>query len=270
MVTLSFDTRVLFVWGKNMSSRTQVLQQHENMRSGRKRVGAPLGSVPINKSPSHRPDLVGQTFGSVEICSPEVFWKKYRMYVHTRCKTCGRTYEHLFTNLTGGRTKGCRHCNQPVRFPRWFYARIQAEEQRCNNPKSPSYKNYGARGIKFNFSSVTDAAIWIKENIGVHKELRLDRIDNDRHYEPGNIRWSTISQNNSHMRKKPCTIRLHKFRQEYPYIKYADSTLRGFFSQNMTPQEIIERFYRKSCKPKGKYGTYLTPDPFIVSLHKGY
>ena len=38
--------------------------------------------------------------------------------------------------------------------------------------------------------------------------------------------------------------------------------------EGMTDDQIIERYHKPSLKPKGKYGTYSTPDPTIASLVK--
>jgi hypothetical protein len=62
-------------------------------------------------------------------------------------------------------------------------------KKRCVNPRSKSYPNYGGRGIKFLFTSFEQ---FLKE-VGskptpVHS---IDRINNDGHYEPGNVKWST-------------------------------------------------------------------------------
>jgi len=64
---------------------------------------------------------------------------------------------------------------------------------RCNNKSHGKYKNYGGRGIK-----VCDR--WCKfENffadMGPDNGLEIDRIDNDKGYEPGNCRWVTHREN---------------------------------------------------------------------------
>jgi hypothetical protein len=155
-----------------------------------------------------------------------------------------------------------------VNVPHWIYTRAQGQEQRCNNPKTVEYQNYGARGIQFKFDGVNQAAHWIAENLGIPEDrsLQLDRINNDGHYEPGNLRWSTASQNMAHTRTRSLIVPLQQFRQQYPKVMYADATLRNMLGMGLTFEQIAERFSRPSCKPKGKYGTFSTVDPFIVSL----
>lgn len=66
---------------------------------------------------------------------------------------------------------------------------------RCNNPNSLYYENYGGRGIR-----VCDR--WrafenFLADMGECPEKKtLDRLDNDKDYEPGNCRWATRAEQN--------------------------------------------------------------------------
>jgi hypothetical protein len=73
-------------------------------------------------------------------------------------------------------------------------------KQRCNNPNATSYKNYGAKGIKFLYESFQDFLLDVGERPSM--QHTLDRIDNNKHYEIGNVKWATwVEQANN--RKKP-------------------------------------------------------------------
>lgn len=151
----------------------------------------------------------------------------------------------------------------------WLYARVQAMRARCRNPKDANYPRYGAMGVEFRFEGVKAGTLWIMENIGIPtspEEMQLDRENPNGHYEPGNIRWLTVQHNQLNKRGNQAVARMHKLRLEHPEIRYSDSTLKRLFWSGMTDAEIIERFHRPSSKPKGKFGTFSTPDPSIASL----
>lgn len=66
---------------------------------------------------------------------------------------------------------------------------------RCYKENNPSYKNYGARGIKICDEWLNNPKLFIDyvksiPNYGI-KNYSLDRIDNDGNYEPGNLRWAS-------------------------------------------------------------------------------
>ena len=74
-------------------------------------------------------------------------------------------------------------------------------KQRCNNLKNKSYKNYGGRGIRCLFKSSQEFVDYVVNELKVDpRGLQIDRIDNDGHYEPGNIRFVTCKVNNNNRR----------------------------------------------------------------------
>jgi hypothetical protein len=81
------------------------------------------------------------------------------------------------------------------------YTLWRAINQRCHNPKSTAYPNYGGRGIR-----VCDRWQESFENffadIGQRPspELTFDRINNNGNYEPGNVRWADRVTQNSNTR----------------------------------------------------------------------
>lgn len=167
--------------------------QQQTTVSGHRKVGRPLGSVPPNKFPSVIPELAGRRFGKLLVVSGMIVRnEKGRPYVETECSCGKRSFKDVTSILQG--SAGCRTCGQPVRFPRWLWARCENAKMRCDNTTNSRYRDYGGRGIRFNFPSASAMALWIQEHLGVHRELTLDRINNEGNYEPGNLRWATNSQ----------------------------------------------------------------------------
>jgi hypothetical protein len=62
-------------------------------------------------------------------------------------------------------------------------------KQRCTNPKDSRWESYGGRGIEFRFASVAEFVKYVGPR--PTPEHMMDRVDNDGHYEKGNLRWST-------------------------------------------------------------------------------
>ena len=63
---------------------------------------------------------------------------------------------------------------------------------RCNNPNHVRYHRYGGRGITVCERWANDFVVFAAD-VGPKPSPRhsLDRINNDGHYEPSNVRWAT-------------------------------------------------------------------------------
>ena len=71
------------------------------------------------------------------------------------------------------------------------YNRFYQAKQRCMNPKNDRYHEYGGRGIEWRFKSYEEIYI----ELGPCPDgLSLDRINNNGHYEKGNVRWATRAE----------------------------------------------------------------------------
>jgi len=73
-------------------------------------------------------------------------------------------------------------------------------KQRCNNPEYLRYGDYGGRGIECRFTS-DEFVDYVMNILKIDpRVLQIDRINNDGHYEPGNIRFVTVKENANNRR----------------------------------------------------------------------
>jgi hypothetical protein len=79
--------------------------------------------------------------------------------------------------------------------------------QRCQNENLKSYADYGARGIRVCDRWRTSFVDFLAD-VGPKpsKKHSLDRINNDGHYEPGNVRWATRIEQESNKRNNHLII----------------------------------------------------------------
>ncbi len=68
--------------------------------------------------------------------------------------------------------------------------------RRCGDPDTHNYSRYGGRGIQNKFESLDTFRDYVINVLWIDpRGLQIDRIDNDGHYEKGNIRFVTAKEN---------------------------------------------------------------------------
>jgi len=93
-------------------------------------------------------------------------------------------------------------------YKKLYHMRFSAID-RCTNPLNHAYKNYGGRGISVcnEWLSSIDSFIDFAINNGFIDKCDIDRIDNDRNYEPSNVRFVDRKTNSRNRRSsKKLTI----------------------------------------------------------------
>lgn len=122
-----------------------------------------------------------------------------RRFVYAKCNSCQQVKRYNVDNLLRRRTTNCS-CRRGVKYcdPRELVIarRFDAIKQRCENPRCASYANYGDIGIQCRFSRA-EFVSYIIENLP-HEDyigLDIDRINNNGHYEVGNLQLSTRAEN---------------------------------------------------------------------------
>lgn len=128
----------------------------------------------------------------------------------TRCRSCSNS--EMATNRELERRGLLRDAVQTyfgTSYETYTKLRLAANSAvyRCTNPSNSRYKDYGARGITVYQPWIVDRELFIRYLLTLpghaDRELWLDREDNDKGYEPGNLRFVTrsVSQCNRRPRR---------------------------------------------------------------------
>lgn len=181
-------------------------------------------------------DLTGLEFGRLKVLSfsREVkSGKRYRKYWICKCD-CGNEKEIRTDSLTSGFVKSCgclkeeqnkinlikNHSHK--QSGKRLYHIWQGIKNRCLDVNNHRYSRYGGRGISIceewlvpdNFFN------WAFEN-GYEEHLTIDRIDNDRNYEPSNCRWTTAKEQN---RNRSTNIKIEYEGKEITLVELSEIT----------------------------------------------
>lgn len=172
-----------------------------------------------------------------------------------RSKNCSRSCATKGINSrrvykTGESHHNFKHCAKQRHIKE--YGAWMNMKNRCLMPSCKHYCYYGGRGIKISKIWVNDFNSFLKHvGLAPSKNHSIGRIDNDGHYEPGNVRWETKLQQMSNRRNNRWIEHNGKKMIMADWAK-----LFGIESTNLLkfikkrPFEYIYNFYEKKHNPK--------------------
>lgn len=159
---------------------------------GCQEISAPAQGIHFNLK-----DLTNCAFGKVTVLGRDLESQSRHVYWRCRC-ICGIEKSIRGGHLNAGKVKSCG-CSKNIVHGMHKSREYKSWEmmiQRCYNENYESYKWYGARGI-----SVCDR--WRGkggfQNFFADMGLRpmglsIERVDNEKGYEPGNCTWATQTE----------------------------------------------------------------------------
>lgn len=142
--------------------------------------------------------LIGKQFGRITIIIPYNLTNKH-LIVKGIC-SCGKEWQGTLNSLKKGNTNSCGcYALELIKNNDYNkthgmkgtpeYTAYQQAKNRATNIKDKDWRYYGGRGIEFRFNSFEE---FFRE-VGFKPTYlhSIDRINNNGHYEIGNIRWAT-------------------------------------------------------------------------------
>lgn len=185
-----------------------------------------------------------------------------------RCLHCGQLFE---SNLFAAKKIQVKYCSKQCvmaatrsqvdggneKHP--LYSRWLSMRQRCLNPSSSNYKNYGARGIKIeDFLLDFGNYVHYVESLPnypsqLSEDWQLDRIDNDKGYERGNLRWTNRSIQITNTRKKT-----NSYHSNYVGITYSTIHKKWVARINFKGKVLYARTFDT------EYEAVIARDKFII------
>ena len=211
-------------------------------------------------------DLAGQKFGRLTAIEP-VGVRHHQKLWKCMCD-CGKEHYVEATKLKNGKIKSCgclvsdtskevakriglsksgyKHGDYGTKL----YGIWAGMKRRCYNEKQSGFKWYGAKGIKVcdEWLDYEGFKKWALEN-GYSEGFSIERIDNNKNYEPSNCKWIPKNQQGYNTNK---VIQVEYEGKTYTVREIAEMTglkkrtIRGRIERNCSPEEIFSPVLKKN------------------------
>jgi hypothetical protein len=172
--------------------------------------------------------------------------------VECQC-SCGKVVMPQRGALLNGRAKSCGCLRREILGSIGIkhgmsasveYAVFRSMRDRCENPANKHYHNYGGRGLRVLFPDFHS----FYQELGPRQTGGwIDRIDNNRGYEPGNCRWVSPSENQKNKRVSKVW--------EIDGVTY-ESSVEAAAALSVTPSVVV-----RGCNGCTRGGRYYPPKP---------
>lgn len=207
--------------------------------------------------------VVGARFGRLLVGQLEGRGKLAR--VACRCD-CGGRWEGEPRALRRGRVQcaGCGYAKSGKARAKWtdlfpdravrsaWLHRYTGIVSRCYDPNHRAYPNYGGRGIKLYGPWKRDRRKFFEYVVASFPNyaqlgLDLDRIDNDRGYEPGNLRLTSRSENCANKRNTTTlecageTLTFSEFWSRY-CPEWHRNAIQHHFDRGRSPEWVVAHY----------------------------
>lgn len=140
-------------------------------------------------------DVIGKIFGDLKVLKVSSENRFSNLDFDCICTKCGEICKR---NILGKVTKlKCLSCNQSGKLgksEKYTYSSYKNMVQRCTNPSSKFYENYGGKGIAVCRSWLESFDNFFLDMGRRPKNTSLDRIDWNLGYSKENCRWATQSE----------------------------------------------------------------------------
>lgn len=155
-------------------------------------------------------NLEGKRFGNLKVLNFEGVNKNQKATWLCKCD-CGNTKTIIAGNLKNGKSISCGCVQKDIlrnnrkthgKSNTSLYKLFSGIKRRCLNKNDSNFNNYGGRGIEICEEWLNDYDSfysWANEN-GYKEGLSIERIDNDKGYNPNNCKWIEMSEQSKNRR----------------------------------------------------------------------
>ena len=169
-------------------------------------------------------DRIGQRYDRLLVVARAPNASERDTNARWNCKCdCGRMVLAYGQDLARGKVKSCGCLNAERIFKHGksrtlTYNVWKQIFQRCENPKSPSYKNYGARGITVD-PSWRDFETFVADMGDCPEGFSIERVNNNGPYCKSNCEWATSKTQRNNTRRNR---RLKAFGREQTLMQWVE------------------------------------------------